>query len=195
MLAAIHIRTAGRIGGNAPEPLENLDRPPDSPVLRLPDDLRPRLDLETVYVERSKSSSSTQTFTVRLAPLVRPAWTPSDPVQAWAICADWQQQCREIPTEGAIGIVTDPWDQNTVEGAVASALADHGLKGGPNPVLVSLHPSVNAALEESHSAVYGGPRIFWLAWLVTRGGWELYERLWGARSGRRKESAVKVRKP
>ena len=103
----------------------------------------------------------------RVVPLVPPAWTPADPVPAWAACAG--PSCGAPTPAPRFGARVTRFDADAFDRAVHDAAARHRLRVAPGaPVL-----QVGASAEEVVRARLVVPGlatgIFAAAWLVALG--------------------------
>ncbi len=152
-------------------------------LVRLPDDLEPRLDLARTINERvgkpSRGGSSTR-FRVQLVPLVPAGWTAAQPVQVWAYCADWEWQgCEEVATSGRIGVRPTPADEAELQPHLRAAATAADLKT-VGPVVVRLFATQAEAMAALGEPVFKVPLQLWLVWLVTRAAYGLYRFARGA---------------
>ncbi len=153
-------------------------------LVRLPDDLTPRLDLARTINKRvgkpARGGRSTR-FRVQLVPLVPAGWTPDKPVDTWAYCADWEWLgCDEVETSGRIGVRPTRADEEDLQIYLRAAAAAGNLKT-EQPVLVRLFATQGDAKAALAEPVLQVPVQIWLVWLVTRAAYGLYQFARGAK--------------
>lgn len=139
-------------------------------VYLLPATLQIRSELSHRYVSvhKSKSGGTTRTTYV-VAPLVDSDWQPGDPVAAFVTCTSgYRHGCPSLPPTAPLGVTPTLFRTSGFATAARQSCQQHALRCPKAPLVLDIHPTLEAAITEPRRAVFLSPVLALGVWALPR---------------------------